>query len=51
MIYPNKTVIITTLSLNEALPSVNWNEGHSGVLLSDEQANKFDELWQNYINR
>lgn len=51
MVHPDKTSIVTTQSLDEALPGVNWNEGHSGVLLSDEQANKFEELWHNYMNR
>ena len=51
MVHPDKNSIVTTQSLNEALPGVNWNEGHSGVLLSDEQANKFEELWHNYMNR
>jgi hypothetical protein len=27
---------------------VNWNEGHSGVLLNKEQAIKFNEIWYNY---
>ena len=51
MVHPDKTQIISTQSLDEELPGVNWNEGHSGVLLSNEQASKFDELWHNYLNR
>lgn len=51
MVHPDKTKIISTQSLDEELPGVNWNEGHSGVLLSNEQASKFDELWQHYMNR
>lgn len=51
MVHPDKTKIISTQSLDEELPGVNWSEGHSGVLLSNEQACKFDELWHNYINR
>lgn len=51
MVHPDKTEIISTQSLDEELPGVNWNEGHSGVLLTNEQAGKFDELWQHYMNR
>ena len=51
MVHPDKTKIISTQSLDEELPGVNWNEGHSGVLLTNEQAGKFDELWHNYMNR
>ena len=51
MVHPDKTEIISTQSLDEELPGVNWNEGHSGVLLTNEQAGKFDELWHNYMNR
>lgn len=51
MVHPDKTQIISTQSLDEELPGVNWNEGHSGVLLSNEQASKFEELWHNYLNR
>lgn len=48
MVHPDKTKIISTQSLDEELPGVNWNEGHSGVLLSNEQARKFEELWRNF---
>lgn len=51
MIHPDKSKMVTTQELDNALPGVNWNEGHSGVLLSEEQSSKFDELWQNYMNR
>ena len=51
MVHPDKTEIISTQSLDEELPGVNWNEGHSGVILTNEQAGKFDELWHNYMNR
>lgn len=51
MVHPDKTEIISTQSIDEELPGVNWNEGHSGVLLTNEQAGKFDELWQHYMNR
>lgn len=51
MIHPDKSKMVTTQELDNALPGVNWNEGHSGVLLTNEQAGKFDELWHNYMNK
>lgn len=51
MIHPNKSKMVTIQMLDETLPGVNWNEGHSGVLLSNEQACKLYEIWNNYLNR
>jgi hypothetical protein len=48
MIHPNKSKMVSIQTLNLALPGVNWNEGHSGVLLNKEQARKFNEIWHNY---
>lgn len=38
---------VTTAMLQDALPEVDWNKGHSGVLLSLAQAKVFDKLWNN----
>ena len=48
MIHPNKSKMVSIQTLNSALPGVNWNEGHSGVLLNKEQTTKFNEIWHNY---
>ncbi len=50
MVHPDKSKMVTIQMLDETLPDVNWNEGHSGVLLSDAQACKFDNLWQNFMS-
>ena len=50
MIHPDKSKMVTIQMLDETLPGVNWNEGHSGVLLDDNQAGKFDELWQKFMS-
>ena len=50
MVHPDKSKMVTIQMLEETLPGVNWNEGHSGVLLSDEQACKFDNLWQSFMS-
>ena len=39
------TVHISTLELAQAIPDIDWEKGHSGQLLTDEQAEKIEELW------
>jgi len=39
------TVHITTEELAQAITDIDWEKGHSGQLLTDEQADKLDELW------
>jgi hypothetical protein len=31
--------------LKEAIPSIDWDKGHSGELLSDDVVKKLSELW------
>ena len=40
---------ITIEILEKEIPNVNWRKGHSGELLSDEDAEKLDELWKKYM--
>jgi len=49
MIHPDKSVLVTTQILDDALPGCNWNEGHSGVLLSEHEASIIDSIWQEYL--
>ena len=52
MIHPEKTpLLLTTEELSNAMPSFNWEEGHSGMLLDDITAMQLDELWQDYVER
>ena len=39
------------VKLTEAIPDFNWEEGHSGEILSDSQADKLEEVWKDYIER
>ena len=51
MIHPNKAKkLLTTQELDVAIPGVNWNEGHSGVLLTSEQAEKLEIVWSEYLS-
>ena len=36
--------------LEKAIPDIDWRRGHSGQLLSEEDAEKLNELWNN-INK
>ena len=40
---------ITIEVLEKAIPNVNWRAGHSGEYLSEEDAEKLDELWEKYM--
>ena len=52
MIHPEKSpLLLTTEELSKAMPSFNWEEGHSGMLLDDMTAMHLDELWQDYVER
>lgn len=48
MVHPDNATIVSIQTLDKEMPGVNWNEGHSGVLLDGMQANKFDELWHKF---
>lgn len=36
---------ITIETLEKSIPSIDWRRGHSGQLLSEEDADKLDKLW------
>ena len=41
---PKKKPRISLAQLQEAIPSIDWQQGHSGTLLSEEEAAKLDEI-------
>lgn len=49
MIHPDKCHLLTSELLAKEIPDFTWNKGHSGLKLTDEQAEKLDELWDNYL--
>jgi hypothetical protein len=52
MIHPEKSsLLLMTEELSKAIPSFNWEEGHSGMILDDITAMQLDELWQDYVER
>lgn len=55
-IYQNFTInpfkdvkLLTPQELTKEIPDVNWFGGHSGRLLSEEDAKKLDALWDKYL--
>lgn len=47
---PETAPMVTTCELEETIPSFKWNGGHSGQLLTEEQAKTLESLWANYLN-
>ena len=37
--------------LEKAIPDIDWRRGHSGQLLSEEDAMKLDELWNGMMSK
>ena len=46
---PEKAEILTTKTLQDAIPSFDWSGGRSGRLLTEEQAVKLEELLSRYL--
>ena len=49
MIHPDRCPIITSEKLAAEIPDFNWTRGHSGQILSEEQADKLTMLWNDYL--
>ena len=48
---PETALMITTKELQEAIPSFDWSGGHSGRLLAEDEAQKMEMLWQQFIEK
>ena len=48
---PENAEIITTAQLTTFIPSFDWGGGHSGRLLTDEQARKLEKMLAHYLPR
>ena len=52
MIHPDKSpLLLTTEELSKAMPSFNWEEGHSGMILDDITAMRLSEAWHDYVEK
>lgn len=50
MLNPERAPMITTEELEQAIPSFNWQGGHSGRLLTQEEAKTLEDLWAKFID-
>lgn len=48
---PEKAEIISTQQLQEAIPSFDWSGGHSGRLLTEDQAKQLENLLAPYLSK
>lgn len=48
---PETAPMVTTKELQEAIPSFDWSGGHSGRLLTEEEARKIEVLWQQFMEK
>ena len=49
IINPETMPIITTEQLQKAIPDFEWSKGHSGTLLTEDQAQKLEKLFADYL--
>lgn len=46
---PDVIPMISTETLNQEIPSINWSKGHSGEVMTPQDAQKLEALWQDFI--
>lgn len=49
MIYPMRNNILDTKTLQKEIPTVDWKGGHSGVFITEDEANNLEELWKLFL--
>ncbi len=47
---PDTAPMLTTAELAEAIPTFDWTGGHSGRILSKDEAMKLEQLWQQFVD-
>lgn len=51
LFHPKRTEIITTEELQRALPNIDWEKGHSGELITTEDAECLNKMWNEHIKK
>ena len=51
LLHPDALPILTCDELKKTIPDFEWNGGHSGLVLTDEQAVILDDLWASFVRR
>ena len=49
IVNPDKAPMLQTAQLAKAIPTFDWAGGHSGRLLSQEEAQALESLWEDYL--
>lgn len=49
LINPDALALITCQQLSVAIPDFEWHKGHSGLVLNDDQAEKLNSVWHDYL--
>ena len=48
-INPDALPILSCKELANAIPDFEWDKGHSGLVLTDEQAEKLEQVWADFL--
>lgn len=51
LLNPDTVPILTCEKLQNEIPDFEWSKGHSGLVLNDEQAQKLDTLWKDFLQQ
>lgn len=49
LLNPDVLPILTCAELEKTIPDFEWAKGHSGLVLSDEQAQKLEDAWTAFL--
>jgi len=50
LINPDALPILDIKTLEAEIPDFEWGRGHSGLVLTEAQAEKLDELWKHFVD-
>ena len=51
LINPDALPILDMRTLEAEIPDFEWGKGHSGLILTDEQAKHLDEIWKTFVEK
>jgi hypothetical protein len=49
LINPDALPVLSCAELAQIIPDFEWEKGHSGLVLNDEQAKKLEEVWADFL--
>jgi len=49
LINPDALPILNIATLHSRIPDFEWDHGHSGLVLADQQAKELDNLWKAFV--